>query len=363
MKQILKGAVLLSLSAALMTACEDRAMGDAYISFGMSSAYNHYEIKKLDDYFKASGSGISLPDTNHFILSVTDASGASIYYGNYGDKPDPMNVSAGTYNLAVYSEEFTQPAFSSPQIGDYRTIAVSSGENVAVSFGCTQLNSGMRLVFDKSFRDKFFGGIITLQSEEGELEYPFTESRIAYFNPGRVSVQYTKKSLSQTIVSRELAAADIYTLKLAASSEKAEGFSITVDTSRNWINEDFTVGSGNDGSSMDRAVKICDLEKMIDAKDIWVTGYIVGGDVSNSKVKFEGPFSKATHIAIADSPDAETREECAAVELPSSSKAREALNLVDHQENIGKKVYVKGNIVNYYGHPGVKAIKEYQLAK
>ncbi len=363
MKQLLKGAVLLSLSAALMTACEDRAMGDAYISFGMSSAYNHYEMKRLDDYFKASGTGINLPDTNDFILSVKDATGASIYYGNYGDKPNPMNVIAGTYILSVYSEEFKEPQFSTPQIGDQRTVVVGNGENIAVSFGCTQLNSGMRLIFEKSFRDKFFSGTISINSQNYSLAYPYTENRIAYFNPGRLDVIHTDGAKITPIVSRELAPADIYTLKLAASTEAPGGFSIKVDTTRNWIEEDFTLGSGNDGSSPERALHIADLPMYMEATDVWVVGYIVGGDVSTSKVNFDGPFTKESHIAIAESTDVSSREECAAVELPSSSEARETLNLVDHKENIGKKVYFKGNIVSYYGHPGIKKVKDFQLVR
>ncbi len=361
MKQLLKGAVLLSLSACLSTACEDSAKGDAYISFGMSSAYNHYEMQRLDAHFKASGSSFNIPDTNDFILSVKNASNTSVYNGRYGDKPNPMNITAGVYEVAVYSQKFTSPAFSAPQFGDRKTVVVSSGESVAVSFGCTQLNSGMRLVFEPSFRDRFFSGKVSICDENYSLAYPYTEKRIAYFNSGVLDIIYTDDKEENHLVSRSLAAGDIYTLKLAASAKDNKGFTISIDTTRNWLTEDYTVGSGNDGSSMDKALKVSDLPMHIDAKDIWVVGYIVGGDVSSSKINLTGPFTKASHIAIAGSSEVSTREECAAIELPSSSEARETLNLMDHPENLGRKVYVKGNIINYYGHPGVKSVKEFNL--
>ncbi len=362
MKQLMKGVVLLSVYAALTSACEDSSMGDAYISFGMSSAYNHYEMQRLDAQFKASGTAFSIPDTNDFILAVTDAYEKYVYYGRYGDKPDPMSVTAGTYHVAVYSHEFDYPAFSSPQLGDSRILTVSAGESIGVSFGCTQQNSGMRLIFENSFRDRFFSGKVSIKNKGVTFDYPYNETRIAYFLPGVVEVVYTENDTETLLVSRELAPADIYTLKLAASAvEGQNGFSIQIDTTRNWISEDYTVGSGNSGSSMSNALQVSELAQHLEEKEVWVVGYIVGGDVSASKVVFEAPFAKASNIAIAETPNASTREQCAAVELPSSSEVREALNLVDHPDLLGRRVYILATITTYYGHPGLKSVKEFKL--
>ena len=111
---------------------------------------------------------------------------------------------------------------------------------------------------------------------------------------------------------------------------------------------------------MEKALKVADLTMFLGAEDVWVCGYIVGGDVTTANVKLEPPFSKETHLAIADNAGASTREECAGAELPEGS-VRETLNLIDNPEILGKKIYVKGDIENYYGYPGVKNIKEFQL--
>ncbi len=362
MKQLMKGVVLLSICAALTSACEDNYLGDAYISFGMSSAYNHYEMQRLDARFKATGTTFSIPDTNDFILSVMDASERYIYYGRYGDKPDPMKVESGTYNVAVYTHEFDYPAFSSPQFGDSRIVTINAEECIGISFGCTQLNSGMKLIFDTSFRNRFFSGKVAIKNKGVTFEYPYNETRIAYFRPGTVDVIYIENDIETLLVSRDLAPADIYTLKLAASAtEGNNGFSIEIDTSRNWICEDFTIGSGNDGSSISSALEVSELAQHLEKKEVWVKGYIVGGDISASKVVFEPPFSKASNIAIAETPYAATREQCAAVELAASSKAREELNLVDNPKLIGRRVYILATITTYYGHPGLKSIKDFRL--
>ncbi len=61
------------------------------------------------------------------------------------------------------------------------------------------------------------------------------------------------------------------------------------------------IGSGGDGLSKDRAMTVDQLVSNIGAKGIWVTGYIVGGDLTSTAIKFEVPFTKDTNLAIAAS--------------------------------------------------------------
>lgn len=42
--------------------------------------------------------------------------------------------------------------------------------------------------------------------------------------------------------------------------------------------------------------------------------------------------------------------------------AREALNLVDNPSNLGRRILLKGNVVEaYYGMPGIKNITDFEL--
>ena len=48
-----------------------------------------------------------------------------------------------------------------------------------------------------------------------------------------------------------------------------------------------------------------------------------------------------------------------AVELPKG-ELRDALNLVDHPDLIGTRIYLKGNVVeNYFGTTGLKGTSDY----
>lgn len=114
-----------------------------------------------------------------------------------------------------------------------------------------------------------------------------------------------------------------------------------------------------------------------DRDQVWVTGYIVGvintevGTVLNSRsAQFEGPFGVNTNLMITMNPEIldlepgddgyDTRwEQCASVQLPSGS-VRSALNLVDHPDNLGRQVTIKGTTGDKYcGVYGLRSATDY----
>ncbi|HIZ87494.1 MAG TPA: DUF4493 domain-containing protein [Candidatus Coprenecus pullistercoris] len=357
--RMLKGIVLLCATAVL-SACKDEMKGEeAYLSFTLSSDYSDvYMRQRLSRILKSED--LILPDTNDFILTV-NGPGGEIYNGPYGERPDPIKVQSGSYDVSLNSIEFERPGFSTPLFGDYRTVVTGNGQTVSVAFNCTQLNCGMKLIFTDSFKKRFPTSGISIQSDGQSLNYPYTETRTAYFDPGILRVICDDGGNSIPVLSRQLEAADMLTIKLSASAEASGSFSVSIDTARNWMSEDYTLGSGNDGSTMEKAMAVSDLALNLGAQDVWVTGYIVGGDVTTSNVVFSPPFTKESNLAISDNRNASAREDCAAIELPSSGEIREAVNLVDHPQYIGRRLYIKGDIENYFGHPGVKSIKEFLI--
>lgn len=92
----------------------------------------------------------------------------------------------------------------------------------------------------------------------------------------------------------------------------------------------------------------------------WVTGYIVGVyDYDQGSIFVAGADTTVgTCIAIALDLDG---TDVIPVQLPSGS-VRTNLNLVDHPENLGKKVSVYGSLVSFYGNPGVKETSAYKLS-
>jgi hypothetical protein len=121
-------------------------------------------------------------------------------------------------------------------------------------------------------------------------------------------------------------------------------------------------GGGNGGSEETDAYSVAEAASHVGEEDVWVYGYIVGGDLSASgkSVKTKD-IGKKTHMAIAARSSVTDKASCVAVELPSG-KVREALNLVDHPDLIGQRVYVKGSLVDkYFGTTGLKSTNDYVL--
>lgn len=305
-----------------------------------------------------------IPDTSDFILTVTDSKGNVVYDGAYGSAPEAMTVNAGNYVVSAVSCRFAKPAFSSPQFGDEQCVVVKAGGAVDLKLVCMQKNSGIRLKTDSAFLTAYPDGVLMLKSSDGSLVYGYSEKRIAYFKPGKVSLVLSDSGSDQTLVSRVLGENEILTLKVGVStsisSRPSEGISIVVDTLRNWISDSYVIGDADSskGSAPENALTVSQAMSSAGSDDVWVCGYIVGGDLTSASASFDEPFSSRTNLLLGPKSSTVTRESCIAVQLPSGS-VRDRLNLVDNPSMLGRKVCIKGDLVEaYFGLTGLKNVSE-----
>lgn len=113
--------------------------------------------------------------------------------------------------------------------------------------------------------------------------------------------------------------------------------------------------------SADDPYSVTDVIAGATGSGVWVTGYIVGAvnDKSISSAAFAAPFSLNSNILIAATPGETNVDKCVPVQLASGTDARTALNLVDHPDNLGKQVSIKGDLTAYFGKPGSKGSTAY----
>lgn len=315
-------------------------------------------------------SGFNLPDTSDFILSILDSAGEPVYQGAYGDCPESMELPSGSYSVSVMSEEFDKPEFSRPQFGDEQCVVVPAGGTACVSLVCAQVNSGIRLFIDPAFLAEYPDGVLLLKSSSGRLVYGYSEKRVAYFKPGDVSLVLNQGSSDQVLMTRTLKAREILQLKIGVASGGAPSWGasssgemkIAVDTTRNWLIGDLVIGEDESGGAdVTDALTVAAALNSIGSEDVWVSGYIVGGDLTSSSASYEEPFASRTNLLLGPRSSTRDRSSCVSVQLPSG-KLRDALNLVDNPHLLGRKVYLRGDIVEaYYGIPGIKNISDYEL--
>ena len=311
-----------------------------------------------------------IPDTGDFILTITDSKGNEVYSGRYGACPEVMEVPSGNYNVKVVSHEFSKPAFASPQFGDEQCVSVPSGGVADVRLMCGQINSGVRLKISPDFLTEYPDGVLFLKSSEGKLMYSYSEKRAAYFLPGNVSLMLSRGNSDEVLMTRRMYPREMLVLKVNvaqnAPSVGTDGpsasVSVAVDTTRNWVTETYEIGGGpTGGSSSEEALTVAQARTSAGVEDVWVSGYIVGGDLTSTSASFASPFESRTNILIGPKSTTSARSSCLSVQL-AAGDAREMLNLVDNPLNLGRKVLLKGNIVEaYYGMPGMKNITDFEL--
>lgn len=329
---------------------------------GLFSGQGTLRISFLNSPTFSTRAGINVPDTEDFILSVSDAKGNLIYSGRFGDSPEEFTLSSGSYTVTAISEEFYDPAFDTPQLGDSKVVVVNNGELSEVILCCRQLNSGIKLNVDDSFVSTFPEGTMHIDGLEGVLEYGYDETRTAYFRPGTVSVYVSESGLEQILLTRTLEEQQILSVNISASvSGSSGGISISVDTTRTYLVDDYVYGGGKDGSTVETAYDIMEARERSGEEDVWVCGYIVGVATSTGKISFEPPFTKETNIALGLRATTDNTDYCLTVELKAGA-IREGLNLLSNPDILGRQVYIRGDLVSaYYGIPGLKNLSEYQF--
>lgn len=312
-----------------------------------------------------------IPDTDAFILKVSDSAGEILYKGKYGDSPETLLVNPGTYTVSAVSREFSTPEFDAPQFGDEQVVMVKAGAETRVLLDCSQLNCGVKLRISPDFPESYPQGSLSISSEEGSLVYGNASDRTGFFKPGNLTVVLDDGQTSTRLLSRFLEARQMLTLGIACpsapglSSGTSSVVSISLDTLRTWTEDEFIIGSQetDSGVTMENAYGVGQAKSHAGEKGVWVCGYIVGGDLSSSKngIRFTPPFESMTCIAIAARSSVSEKASCMSVQLVKGP-IREQLNLVENPQILSRKVYLKGDIESsYYGIPGMKNLTEFSF--
>ena len=315
------------------------------------------------DSYLATKVSDNVPDTNSFVLSVTASNGVAVYEGLYGSAPQPILASPGTYNVKVMSSVQQDPAFSNPVFGDEQTVLVESGKESLTRLLCQQINAGVRIEFDDELKARDPQASVNMTSSRGLLVYPAGETRTAYFEPGTVHMDLCMSQQIIPLLDRALRAREILCLVVHAPVQTSGSISVSIDTSRIWTSQEVTPGgpAGPSGGDMASAMDVWTARQGAGLKDVWVYGYIVGGDLSSSKASYSPPFTSRTNILLSSKASASDREGCLSVQLQQVD-IRDALNLVDNPGLLGRQVFLRGNLVSsYYGLPGIQGLSEYVL--
>lgn len=346
------GLALLAAGSCRKSGKEDTAPGTLMFRF----EGNPRELSKVSQ---------ELPDTNDFLITVTDGAGNVIFDDIYCNLPEAMDVEPGSYGIFVRSEDFGGLAFSSPQYGDEQCVVVPPAGIMTVELGCRQINSGIKLDISPDFLTEYPDGVLFVKAGDRRLMYSYSEKRIAYFSPGSVSVILSDGGKESVLLTRTVAAQEILTLKVSVSSggsAASKGITISLDTSRVWTNETYLLGDeGSKGATYEDALTVSQALASVGRDDVWVSGFIVGGDLTSAGASFSPPFKSASNLMLGPRSTASSRDNCIAVQLPSGD-VRDALNLAENPGMLGRLVCIHGDIEgSYFNMVGLKSVSDFVL--
>lgn len=131
-----------------------------------------------------------------------------------------------------------------------------------------------------------------------------------------------------------------------------------------------SIKAQGDGQSKETAYTVSEaLAAYVDGQakaNTWVKGFIVGyveGAAIDKGSHFDltsGEVS-ASNLLMADSKTETDYTKCLVVQLKAGSNVREALNLLDNPQNLGKSVKIKGSLEKYFSVAGLKSTTECEL--
>lgn len=94
--------------------------------------------------------------------------------------------------------------------------------------------------------------------------------------------------------------------------------------------------------------------------NIWASGYVVGY-YQDYAAHFEAGGTQRANILLSDTPSATEATQCICIQLVASTDTRNALNVVDNPDVLGKKVQVYGDVMKYNTLPGIKNTSNYKI--
>ena len=321
-------------------------------------------IVDFDRAFFSGTKASDIPDADDFILKVTDSGGKEVYYGPYSSSPETIIVSPGNYTVTAVSRDFDEPLYDAPQYGDTQVVSVTSGNKVGVTLNCHMLNCGIRIIPDDYFRTAYPEAVLYLKGPGGLLMYGYSEKRTAYFLPGCISLTMVDKGAEQVLFTRTLEAQEMFSLGVSATLDDrvtSGGVSLQIDTARFWTGDRIVVGGGAGEDGIDGAYTVREAGQHVGEIGVWVQGFMVGVATGTGRYTFSPPFGKNTNVVIGLRTNSTIAGYLLAVEL-KKGELRESVNLMDNPGLLGRKIFLKGDIVeSYYGTTGLKNVSGYRM--
>ncbi|MFV0522002.1 MAG: DUF6359 domain-containing protein [Mangrovibacterium sp.] len=325
-------------------------------------------------------------ETNDYMIYIYNHNGVLLsgYPKSYGEMASQITLTAGQYQVKVYSEALEKFPFPTQEemwiYSGSQDFIINPDDVTKVEVTASLLTSKLEIVLTEEFQlgypDYIFNidGIL-LSSDKMDAIY------VEGGKKQQVVLSYTENSekVYRTFLTSEpLPKGTVVTLNFDYEGGTLEtgdsNFNIIVDSSLDTTNINWDIADGelsNTDPTLEKGGKynpytISEAKARQDGSYAWVEGYIVGYIKSSINVITNYEEAKDSNIAIASTPGETNVANMLFVELSgSSSNVRKALGLSSTKgASFGYGVKLKGTLEKYYTAEGLKGVNttdEYEI--
>ena len=330
--------LLITLSFFLMYACSEPTAekGTGYLTLNISQSSS----VKTDI------------EIENFTLRISNGN-TDVIKERISNLPAEIPLPEGTYTIEAYSVEFFDPKFETPIYSGKTTVDIVSGETKEAMLICSQGNAGVKVVWSNVFSELYSTYYAQIYSDADRyLHYSASEARTGYFLPGTVSVSIMADGQNIfggmiTLAARDMVTASLHP-KYEVDASGGLSIEIFIDETVNEREVDIIVEPNSETNPYSIAHAI-----IRQGENAWISGYIVGSKPSAGYDFVNGAWL-ATNIVLADNIAETDDRRVIFVELGSSGVYRTNLNLVNHPNNLHRKILLRGNLREYQSRSGLR---------
>ena len=334
--------LLLFLSFFVICACSDspEEKGTGYLTLNINQSSSQKSEVEIED----------------FILRISNGY-VEVINNRINRLPAEIALPVGVYTVEAYSMDFSDPKFETPFYYGRTTVEIEDGETKEASLVCSQGNAGINVVWADDFPFLYKTFYALIETNEDYLHYASNETRTGYFLPGTVSIVIHADGFFINGGTITLAARDMVTATLSPKYERSPsgGFIIDISIDQTVNEREVTVIADPEHLFPNSEKHPYNIETAIKRQGenaVWITGYIVGANPSSGHVFYDSDNWQATNIVLADNISETDDLNVIFVQLPSGQH-RDRLNLMEHPDNLHRKVIIRGNLTRYFQRSGL----------
>jgi len=293
-------------------------------------------------------------DPKTYFLTVSGPDGKLKDEEVLGSTTKLSNLTPGSYTVTLTSKkeaDFGLPAYNRPIYKGTLTKDVASGTPTPFSITCTQMNVGVKFVFDQSVTD-YYTALVGTIADNADLAKKLTltpanaGTNTAYFEaPSTLRLSFTNNGTPIKIGGSDYATIDVaskelWTITFKTSTRVPGGIdmTVTVDEGTDDKQGDFGLGEVIGAGTLASPYSVSDAINALPAYGVWVEGYVVGTVAATRAAGKSLLLGKSASSPAAD---------CLVVEMPDNSTIAGYLADEDLESRyLGRHIAIQGNVLS-----------------